>query len=290
MVNATQLKVRGGSRAGSVLVTAVLIAAAAYFVLPLVWVVTATTKTTGQLFGTFGLAFGDSGQFVSNLGQLFSQGDGIYSRWLLNSLLYSGVGAAVATALAAGAGFAFAKYQFRGREAAFSVILGGVLLPATVIALPLYFMLSAVGLTGTYWAMLLPGMVSPFGVYLCRIYASASVPDEVIEAARLDGAGDIRAFTTIATRMMTPALVTVFLFQFVAIWNNYLLPLVMLNDVDTYPVTLGLTLWNGQTQRAPEFFELVVAGSAVSAVLLVIVMVSLQRFWRAGLTSGATKG
>ncbi len=90
--------------------------------------------------------------------------------------------------------------------------------------------------------------------------------------------------------MMMPALVTIFLFQFVTIWNNYLLPLVMLNDTRSFPVTLGLTLWNSQTQRDPMFYQLVVTGSAVSAILLVALMVSLQRFWRADLTAGATKG
>ena len=116
------------------------------------------------------------------------------------------------------------------------------------------------------------------------------MPDEIIEAARIDGAGDLRIFGSIATRMMTPAIVTIFLFQFVTIWNNYLLPLVMLNDPRRFPVTLGLTLWYSQTQRDPLFTQLVVTGSAVSVVLLVALMVSLQRFWKADLTAGATKG
>lgn len=278
------------ARRDTVLVTAVLIAAAAYFLLPMVWVLLASTKSNADLFGSFGLWIGDSPQLFQNLGKLFTADGGIYSRWLLNSVIYSGVGALVAMLLASAAGYALAKYSFRGREMIFSIILGGVLVPATVIALPTYFLFNAVGLTGTYWAFLLPSMVSPFGVYLCRIYAASGVPDELIEAARLDGAGDIRIFFTIITRIMTPALVTVFLFQFVGIWNNYLLPLVMLNDSKTFPVTLGLTLWNGQTQRAPLYYELVVTGAAVSAVLLVVVMISLQRFWRAGLTSGAMKG
>jgi multiple sugar transport system permease protein len=278
------------ARRDTVLVTAVLIAAAAYFLLPMAWVLLASTKSNADLFGSFGLWIGDSPQLFQNLGKLFTADGGIYSRWLLNSVIYSGVGALVAMLLAAAAGYALAKYSFRGREMIFSIILGGVLVPATVIALPTYFLFNAVGLTGTYWAFLLPSMVSPFGVYLCRIYAASGVPDELIEAARLDGAGDIRIFFTIITRIMAPALVTVFLFQFVGIWNNYLLPLVMLNDSKTFPVTLGLTLWNGQTQRAPLYYELVVTGAAVSAVLLVIVMISLQRFWRAGLTSGAMKG
>ncbi|MFI8632753.1 carbohydrate ABC transporter permease [Microbacterium sp. NPDC077663] len=271
-------------------VNVVLAVAGIYFLLPLVWVVVAATKSPGDLFGTFGLWFSDSPRAWENLTALFTQSGGVFTRWVGNSILYSGVGALIAMILSAAAGYAIAKYRFRGKEALFSVILGGVLVPATVIALPLYFLLNTVGLTGSYWAVLLPSMVSPFGVYLARIHANASVPDEIIEAARLDGAGDLRIFGTIATRMMAPALVTIFLFQFVTIWNNYLLPLVMLNDTKTFPVTLGLTLWNSQTQRDPAFYSLVVMGSAVSAVILVGLMIALQRFWRADLTAGATKG
>lgn len=276
--------------ASQAVVTGILVLAAGYFLLPIVWVVVSATKSPGQLFSSFGLWFTDSPQLLENLQRLFTQDDGIFTLWVLNSLLYSGVGALVAMVLSGAAGYAFAKYPFREREALFSLVLGGVLVPATVIALPLYFLLNLAGLTGSYWAVLLPSMVSPFGVYLGRIYANSGVPDEIIEAARLDGAGDVRIFASIAARMMTPALVTIFLFQFVTIWNNYLLPLVMLNQTRTFPVTLGLTLWNSQTQRDPYFYTLVVTGSAVSVVLLVLVMISLQRFWRANLTAGATKG
>lgn len=289
MVTSSPPRHRGGLPS-TVAVNAVLAVAGVYFLLPLVWVLVAATKSPGDLFASFGLWFSDSPQVWENLVALFTQDGGAFPRWVGNSILYSGAGALVAMILSAACGYAIAKYAFRGKEALFSIILGGVLVPATVIALPLYFLLNTVGLTGSYWAVLLPSMVSPFGVYLARIHANASVPDEIIEAARLDGAGDLRIFGTIATRMMTPALVTIFLFQFVTIWNNYLLPLVMLNDTRTFPLTLGLTLWNSQTQRDPMFYQLVVTGSAVSAILLVALMVALQRFWRADLTAGATKG
>ncbi|QJU55395.1 carbohydrate ABC transporter permease [Herbiconiux sp. KACC 21604] len=274
----------------SIVVNGVLVIAGIYFLLPIVWVLVAATKSPGQLFSSFGLWFSDSPQAVGNLVSLFTQDGGIFTTWVLNSVVYAALGAFVAMVISAACGYAFAKYVFRGRETLFSIILGGVLVPATVIALPLYFLLNAVQLTGTYWAVLLPSMVSPFGVYLARIHANAAVPDEVIEAARIDGAGDLRIFASIATRMMAPALVTIFLFQFVTIWNNYLLPLVMLNNPQTFPVTLGLTLWNSQTQRDPMFYQLVVTGSAVSAILLVVLMISLQRFWKADLTAGSTKG
>lgn len=274
----------------SIAVNGVLVIAALYFLLPILWVLVAATKSPGELFSSFGLWFTDSPQAWRNLLNVFTQDGGIFTSWVLNSLLYSAVGASVATVLSAACGYAIAKFAFKGRELLFSIILGGVLIPATVIALPLYFLLNAVNLTGTYWSVLLPSMVSPFGVYLARIHANAAVPDEVIEAARIDGAGDLRIFAAIATRMMSPALVTIFLFQFVTIWNNYLLPLVMLNETKTFPLTLGLTLWNSQTQRDPMFYQLVVTGSALSVILLVALMIGLQRFWRADLTAGASKG
>lgn len=271
------------------LLTLALVVAAVYFLLPVVWVLFAATKSPGDLFATNGLWFSESPQLLYNLERLFTQSGGSFGVWVVNSLLYSGVGALVATVLASACGYAIAKYDFFGKEKLFSAILAGVLVPATVIALPLYFLLNTFDLIGTYWSVLLPSMVSPFGVYLARIH-SATIPDEVIEAARLDGAGEVRIFASIATRMMIPALVTIFLFQFVTIWNNYLLPLVMLSDESKFPITLGLTLWNSQTQRDPYFYTLVVTGSAVSMLVLIGIMMGLQRFWRAGMTAGATKG
>lgn len=139
------------------------------------------------------------------------------------------------------AGYALAKYSFPGRELIFNVVLGGVLVPATALALPLFLLFAYVNLTNTYWSVLLPSIVSPFGVYLSRVFASASVPNELIEAARLDGAGEFRIFWQIARHLMAPALVTIFLFQFVVIWNNFFLPLIMLQNQKLYPSRWGCT-------------------------------------------------
>ncbi|HEY4277643.1 MAG TPA: carbohydrate ABC transporter permease [Conexibacter sp.] len=274
---------------GKLIATAFLVAFALYFLLPVVWVLIAATKNTSDLFGSFGLWFSHPDP-IGNINHLFSAQGAIFPRWMLNSLIYSGVGALVATVLAAAAGYGLAKFPFRGRELVFSVVLGGVLVPTTVVSLPLYLLFSDIGLTNTYWAVLLPSIVSPFGVYLCRIYASESVPDELLEAARLDGAGELRIFFSVVARTMTPALVTVFLFQFIAIWNNYFLPLVMLSNQKLFPITLGLTQWNSQTYRDPGYYELVITGAAVSVILLCGAMVVLQRFWRGGLTAGSVKG
>ena len=148
-------------------------------------------------------------------------------------------------------------------------------------------MFSGVHLIDNPLAVLLPSVVSPFGVYLARVFAEQSVPDEVLEAGRLDGASEFRIFRTIAARMMLPALVTIFLFQFVEIWNNYLLPAMVLGDDRLQPVTVGLVGWNASHVAVPP--PLVVIGSLVSIAPLLIAFLALQRFWRAGMTAGAVK-
>jgi multiple sugar transport system permease protein len=261
-----------------------LIIFAVYFLVPFFWLIISSTKNAGDLFGTFGLWFASNFNLGANLQQLFTYNDGIYLQWLLNTLLYAGVGAVGGTFLAAMAGYALAKYIFPGRNLIFSTILGAILVPSTALALPLYLMMSNVNLTNTYWSVLLPSLVSPFGVYLARIYVAAAVPDELLESARIDGAGEFRIFVTIAMRLMVPALVTVLLFQFVAVWNNYFLPLVMLSDQKLFPVTVGLQTWNVTTGGANKFlYTLIVTGALISSLPLLLGCILLQRFWRGGL-------
>ena len=275
------------SRSG-ILATAFMFVCAVYFLLPAWWLVVSSTKGPSTLYSSQGFWFSQF-HLASNLTGLFSYDGGIYWHWLVNTLLYAGVGAVGATLLAAAAGYALAKYDFRGRQLVFSVILGGVLIPGTALALPLYLLMSKVDLTNTYWAVFLPSLVSPFGVYLARVYAAASIPDELIEAGRIDGASEGRIFRTVALRIMSPALVTMFLFQFVAIWNNFFLPLVMLSNTRLYPVTLGLYTWNNEYGQAPQLVSYVIIGSLISVIPLVIAFLSLQRFWRSGLAAGGVK-
>jgi len=264
-----------------------LLLMAGYFLLPIYWLVVNATKSQRDLVTTNGFWFGEF-QLGQNLADLFARDGGVFLRWALNSLLYAGLGAGIGTVLAAMAGYGIAKFDFRGRELLFGFALGGVLVPATALALPLFLMFAGVGLTNTFWSVFLPSIVSPFGVYLSRVY-SATIPEEVLEAARVDGAGELRIFFSISVRILTPALVTVFLFQFVAVWNNFLLPLVMLQDSTLYPLTYGLFSWQSQVSRYPELQTLTIVGSLVSVIPLIITFLGLQRFWRAGLTAGSEK-
>lgn len=278
----------GVRRSTRIILVTIGLIVAIYFLVPVYWLIVAMTKTPGDVYGSFGFWFKNPTVFA-NLARVFTSQDGIYTRWLLNSVLYAGAGAVLATLFAAATGYALAKYEFRGREALFNVVLAGVLVPGTALALPMYQLFSIVHLVNTYWAVLIPSLVSPFGVYLSRIYAEAAIPDSVIEAARIDGSGEIRIFTGVTLRMLTPVLVTVFLFQFVGIWNNYFLPLVMLSNQKLYPITLGLTTWQAATAREPQLLQTTIGGAFVSVVPLAIAMIILQRFWQGGLTSGAVK-
>jgi multiple sugar transport system permease protein len=278
------------NKAGLLLVSLLF---AAYCLLPVWWLVVSATKNSAELYGTSGFWFGHGFDLVSNLRELSDFQSHIFVRWIVNTLGYAVIGSALATLFAAGAGFVFAKYRFAGRRFCFALVLGGVLLPPNVLAIPLYLLFSQVHATNTYWAVFLPSLVSPFGVYLCRIYAEAGVPDELLEAARMDGAGEIYMFRSIALRLMRPALITVFLFQLVAIWNNVLLPLVMLNDQHLYPITLGLySLYASSSAigAPPNVTALVVTGVAVSVIPLIIAFVALQRYWRGGVAVGAVRG
>ncbi|MEU8228291.1 carbohydrate ABC transporter permease [Actinoplanes sp. NPDC048967] len=266
--------------------TAVLLIGAVYCLLPVAWVVAASTKSGSSLFTTF--TFAPGGDFLTNLGDL-SEG-GVYWKWMLNSLLYAGAGGLLSAFVSGLSGYTLAKYRFPGRGVIFNVLLAGVLVPGVTLAIPQYLLLAKVGMTDTYWAVLLPNILSPYGIYLARIYAAAAVPDTVLEAARTDGASEGRIFGRVALPMMLPGLVTVFLFQFVAIWNNFLLPFVMLSDDDKFPVTVGLFTLLNQGQTVPALYSVVIIGVLISIVPLIALFLLLQRYWRLDLVSGSVKG
>jgi multiple sugar transport system permease protein len=269
-------------------VNTVLAIVAVYTLMPLSWLLVNATKDNGDLFGSPGFRLGDFNLF-GNVAGLFAYHDGVFGRWMVNSLLYSVAGALAATLISLLAGYAFATYSFRGREKVYGLVLLGILVPPTVVSLPMYLLASEAGLVNTYWSVLIPSLVNPFGVYLARVFAESYVPNETIEAARMDGAGELRAFRSVALPMLAPAFVTIFLFTFTASWNNFFLPLVMLNDSSLYPVGLGLFSWNAVLPQEPQLYALVVTGSLLSVVPLAVAFLLLQRHWRSGLTAGAVK-
>lgn len=267
--------------------TLTLLLGALYCLLPVAWVVIAATKSGSELFSTFTFLPGSG--FADNLKDLNAYRDGVYWKWMGNSALYAGLGALLSTAVSALSGYALAIYGFRGRETIFSVLMAGVLMPPVILAIPQYLLLAKADLTDSYASVLLPLVLSPYGVYLARIYASAAVPGDVVEAGRMDGASEWRIFTRIALPMMVPGLVTVFLFQFVAVWNNFLLPYIMLSDDEKFPITLGLFTLLEQGANTPALYTLVITGALLAVIPLIALFLVIQRFWSLDLLSGAVK-
>jgi multiple sugar transport system permease protein len=256
-----------------------MLAFMAYFALPLFWLLVASTKQTSDLFGGFGLWFAHENHFVDNVRQLFeirTLDGGTYLVWLRNSFLYSVSSAVIAALSAAAAGYGFAKYDFRGREWLFWLILGCVMVPTQALAVPTWLLFAEVDLTNNPLSIILPCSVSPFGVFLMRIYAERAIDSSLIEAARLDGATEWRIFRSIAFRLLAPGMVTVMLFAFVQTWNNYLLPLLMLSESKWYPLTIGLTQIG---------YEAIV-GSLIAILPMIGAFVLLQKFWQTGLAAG----
>jgi multiple sugar transport system permease protein len=262
-----------------------------YFFLPLIWILFAATKTNGGLFSSFGFWLAPDFNLLQNLHEVFTFEDGVFVDWMENTLLYATCGAIGSSVIAALCGYAFAKYRFAGRNVLFGVTLAAVLVPTTVTALPLYLLFSNTHLINTQFAVILPALVNPFSVYLMRIYTEQAVPDELIDAAHIDGAGELRIFVAIVFRLLTPGFVTILLFAFVGVWNNYFLPLLVLNDASLFPVTLGLSNWNALAstpgQSPIPLYPLVVTGALVSIVPLIVAFLFLQRFWRGGLVFGS---
>ncbi|MDO5644065.1 MAG: carbohydrate ABC transporter permease [Dermabacter sp.] len=265
----------------------VLLLLLAYSLGPILWLIISSTKSNTDLVSSSGWWFAKNNSAVANYERLQSWTQGLFWRWVANSLLYSTLAGALGTLLAVAAGYGIAKFRFPGRGAVQIVILGGLLMPIALLTIPLYMVIDAVGLTNTMWAVILPSAVSPFGVFLGIVYAHSSVPDELIDAARIDGAGEIRIFFTVVLRLLAPAMVTIFLFIFVATWNNFLLPLLTLTSAELKPVTLGLY---GMMSYFNPQYGAVLQGALLGVIPLVILFLVLQKYWQSGLSAGSVKG
>jgi multiple sugar transport system permease protein len=262
-----------------------------YSLVPLVWLILNATKTQAGLFDSFGLWFADDFALWDNIRDTLTYNNGVFVRWLLNTLLYVVLGAGGATVLATLGGYALAKFDFPGKRGVFAIVIGAVAVPGTALAVPTFLMFSKLGLTNTPWAVIIPSLISPFGLYLMWTFAAEAIPGELMEAARVDGAGELRTFLRICVPLLSPGIVTVTLFAMVATWNNYFLPLIMLKDPDWYPLTLGLNEWNDQATTAggQVIFNLVITGSLLTILPLLLAFLLLQRYWQSGLATGGVK-
>lgn len=273
------------------LTTLLLLFFLVYFILPLFWLIVSSTKSNDDLFSTFGLWFA-AFHLPQNLHDVFTYDGGVYLSWLGNTAYYSLASAVGAAFVSTMAGYAFAKYRFPGRNLLFAIVLGSIVIPQTALVIPIYLLLSRVGIINTPLAVILPSLVSPLGVFLMRIYAEQAVPDELLDAARVDGGGELRIFFGVAFRILAPGFVTVLLLSFVATWNNYFLPLAVLSDQNLYPLTVGLAQWNSLATAgggAAVAYNIVITGALVAIVPVAIAFLVLQRYWQGGLTFGAVK-
>ncbi|MFJ1547645.1 carbohydrate ABC transporter permease [Streptomyces sp. NPDC088246] len=275
----------------SVLLTVLTAVVLLYSLVPLLWLLISATKTQQGLAGSFGLWFDGDFALWDNITETFTYQDGVFGRWLLNTLLYVVVGAGGATFLAVLGGYALAKFDFPGKRGVFAVVIGAVAVPTTALAVPTFLMFSKMGLTDTPWAVIIPSLISPFGLYLMWVFAAEAIPTELMEDARIAGAGEVRTFFQVALPLLAPGTVTVLLFTTVATWNNYFLPLIMLKDPDWYPLTVGLDAWNKQAYAAggEVVFNLVITGSLITIVPLIAAFLLLQKYWQSGLAAGSVK-
>jgi len=285
---------------GRVLAIVVLAFFSIFFVIPLAWLLLAPTKSTTQLDGQHGespFSFGSFDQLAHNWNQLVGFQDGVIWTWLGNSVLYSGAALVITILITIPAGYALAMTKFRLRRVLLITTLMVMLIPNTALALPIFLELSAIHVFGSPLAVILPFSFFPFGVYLTYIYFSTTMSHDLLDAARIDGAGEFRVFTRIAMPLATPVIALVGFFSFVGNWNNYFLPFILEPGSDQIPVQVGLALLISST---PEFNPTNVAAltitlpelafaTLISVAPVLIIFLFSQRFLVTGLTAGATK-
>lgn len=282
-----------GLRRGTVTALTLLSALFALFILiPIVWLVINSTKTQANLFQTFGFWFASPFAFFENFGRLFENigGNGTYIRWFGNTAFYALLGGGGATVLCTLAGYGFAQYRFRGSRMMFYLVMAALMVPITAITFPLFLIYTKVNLINSIWGLILPSMLTPVGMYIMRTYVQLSVPRELMDAARLDGAGEVRIFFRIALPLMVPGVTTVLLIAIVAVWNNYFLPLLIFSKNELYPLTQGMGVWSSQaasTSGTDVLYPMIVIGGLVTIVPLVALFLLLQRYWRGGLLLGS---
>ncbi|HVN99767.1 MAG TPA: carbohydrate ABC transporter permease [Steroidobacteraceae bacterium] len=207
-------------------------------------------------------------------------------RYFLNSLIVASSATLLALVLNGMAGYAFAKLHFRGREALYRLLLAGLLVPVQVTMIPLFGLLKVLGLVNTYAGAIVPAVASIFGIFLVRQFA-LSIPDELLDAARVDGASEWRVFSSVVVPVLRPILVTLAVFVFLATWNDFMWPLIVLSDRDM--LTLPVALASLASEHVQDN-ELMMAGAVVTVLPVLLLFLALQRFYLRGIMAGSLKG
>lgn len=250
---------------------------------PLLWMVLASFMPTGQA-NSYPPMLLPSGATLEHYRDLFTRLD--LGRSFLNSALLATAVTLISLFVNSMAGYAFAKLRFRGRDQLFRGLLAALVIPVQVAMLPLFLLMKELGLVNTYLGVILPAMASIFGIFLIRQYALA-IPDELIDAARIDGAGEFRIYRSVMLPLLAPILVTLAIFTFLAVWNDFMWPLIVLTDSDMY--TLPVALANLAGEHAQDT-ELMMAGSVLTVLPVLVLFLVLQRYYIEGVMLGSVKG
>jgi len=277
------------SRLSRILVWTGLVLFLIYSIAPVWFLIVSATKNQRDLYTTNGLWFADFHLF-DNVRDLFTYHDSIFLRWMANTLLYGVAGTVGMTIICVACGYALAMYQFRGRGVLMGCIIASFLIPGALLTIPSFLLYTRLHIVDTPWAIIVPHFFSAFSVYLAKVYAEGAIPPELLEAARVDGAGEYRAFFTIGARLMSTGSATIFLLGFVGSWNSFFGPLVFLRGEQKWTVMLGLYSWlNIKVDSSVDLTGLVIVGAIVSLIPIVALMLSMQRYWRSGITLGSLK-
>ena len=249
---------------------------------PLLWMVAASFMATGEA-GVFPPPFFPKDPTIRQYAELVTRLD--ITHYIVNSAVLSLVVTGVSLLVNSMAGYAFAKYRFGGRESLFRLLIASMIIPAQVTMLPLFLMLNRMGLVNTYFGVIIPGMASIFGIFLIRQFA-LSIPDSLIEAARMDGAGDLRIYWSVILPLCKPVLITLAIFTFMGTWNDFLWPLIILTDDAMYTLPVALASLSGEHVQDT---ELMMAGSVVTVLPVLLVFLALQKYYISGIMAGGVK-
>jgi multiple sugar transport system permease protein len=261
----------------------VLIGAAMLTVFPLLWMVSASFMPAGEA-NSVPPPLMPSEVTFEHYRQLFTQLN--MGRYLFNSMLLATSVTLLSLFLNSMAGYAFAKFRFPGREGLFKTLLAALVIPAQVAMLPLFLLLKSMGLVNTYGGVIVPTMASIFGIFLIRQY-TLSVPDSLLEAARIDGASEFRIYWSVVLPLIMPILVTLAIFTFMGTWNDFMWPLIVLTDNDLYTLPVALAVFSREHVQDN---ELMMAGAVVTVLPVLLVFLALQRYYIQGIMMGSVKG
>ena len=259
-----------------------LIALAILMIFPLYWIITGSFKDARTINSAVPVWF-PLNPTVDNYSRLFERPAGL---WMFNTVFMCAMSMLLTCVSAAMGGYALAKKRFAGRALLFSIFVCAMALPKQVILIPLLKEMAFLGIHNTLWAVIFPTVGWPFGVFLMKQF-SENIPGEMLEAARIDGAGEVRTFTSIDFPLIKPGVGALAIFTFITAWNDYFLQLIMLNDMDVLTISLGIAKLQSELSTD---YGLIMAGAALGAIPIIIIFLIFQKFFTRGITMGAVKG